>query len=250
MMNSPYVISGIVLVVAAAWPLARRQRRRAHQSVLDAGVLTPLAEQLESWRPRIWGREPVAEIVGSKEGATVWSRKLSPDPSNQPLWRDARGHYPELFTEYEAIRAVLTTASDEVAEWVNGMARELAAAGPLPPAATQYAVPFMDPLKLAVYLYARLAGLPLASLEAAQLTIAEQDGGVFMLRAGSESFAAAQDPASVEAVRSKAEAMIRSQVAEMMRLRERFTKLQVAHDRLLYHLAALRRQPLPGKCGR
>ena len=249
-MSTPYLVPGLILVAAAGgvWPLARRQQRRAHQAALDAGVLVPLADQLEAWRSRIWGREPVAEIVGSKEGATVWSRKLSPDPGNQPLWLDARGHYPELFTEYEAIRSGLSAGSDEVAEWVSGMARELAADAPLPVATTQYAVPAMDPLKLAVYLYARLAGLPPASLEAAQLVVAEQNG-VFHLRAGSESLAAAHDREPVETVHRKAEAMIRTQVAEMMRLRERFTQLQVAHDRLLYHLAALRRQPLPGRCG-
>jgi hypothetical protein len=222
---------GLLLLALAAllavWGSVWRKRRRRSQ--LRRSVWTPMAEHLEStYRARITTRAPLLAWQSEAEG---WLPMLPSPDDPRPEWQAQSGDFPEVFAAYQRFVADYAKLAAELAGWLTQEADALRSeVGRLElPGAWQ-------PRALAYYLYLRLNGLT-------QSPPQWRENGHWT----ADQLMLAQNLTQPQAasLHSQLETWLRERLGSYMPYRDRITKLQVMHDRLIHHLQALGETPRP-----
>ncbi len=218
-------------ILAGGLALAWRYRQKRQRERLQRTLWDPMATHLETfYRGLVTTRAPIVEL---HEEDTGWRPVLPPFGSDpRPEWQAQAKYAPDLFTAYQQFVDHYVQIADELMAWLQSLAGELTAkAADLAPHIRFQAS------AAAFYLYLRLNGMTQAvpewnaagQLKAGQLRLAEALQGM--------------NPQEAEALAGAFSLWLREQLNPYLRFRDRITKLQVTHDRLLHHLRALG-QPL------
>ncbi len=243
----PYVAIPIAAVGAwLVWNFRRgAQKRQGHARELKEKVLQPLRQQLDGfYRGLVTTRQPAVEYVEPAQpgGHAILRPVTPPELEDARLWPDARQHhFPELLQEFEGFKRDFLRLTADLADWIPVLAADLHQVSGLPEGdPTQTSAPCLNSIRLAHYIYRRHHGMADADL------VATPEGA---LQAGSELFGRGTE-AQARACRDEVEHLLRSRLPDSLAFRERFTKLQVQQDRMLYHAAVhMNRLRVDGPCG-
>lgn len=201
--------------------LLRRSRRQRRER-----LFLPLARRFEAaYRELVTTRVPLIELDAAEHG---WRSKLPEPllPTTAPDWA-AAGAAAETYAAAKQFEADCAQLAGDLASWLERVAEAIAQAHPEPE---------IHAAAAADQLYHRLNGMP---------PEAEYEAGPpARLRAG-KTLLAEGEAATVEAFAAELKHRHRELITSYLPLRERFTRLQVALDRLLYHLRALGMPPSP-----
>ncbi len=210
--------ASVVLALSGLAHALRRARRRR--------LFLPLARRMEAeYRDLVTTRAPLVALDASANWQPLLPQPLLPDPS--PAWA-ASGPGAETHAAARQFERDCAQLADDLSAWLAGVADAIAQARP---------EAGVHPRAAADYLYRRLNGLPPAQ--------AGVDAGPPARLLAGKNVLAEGEPAALDAFSGYLDRLHRELLTPYLHYRERFTRLQVALDRLLYHLRALGNPPPP-----
>ncbi len=215
-----WILAVIVLIalLAVIAGLRRRQRRQ---------LFLPLARRIEAeYRELVTTRAPLVTLDAAHD---AWQSQLPPAlfPEPAPAWA-ATGAAAETYAAARQFERDSAQLAADLDAWL----RQLAAA-----IARDFPQPGIHAAVIADYLYRRLNGLTTAEAGLAAGVPARLAAGPLVLAEG--------DAQTLETLAAHLPQKIRELLPLYLPYRERFTRLQVALDRLVYHLRALGAPPPP-----
>ncbi len=222
-----------LVILAGGIALAWRCQQTRRRALLRRTLGEPIAMHLETfYLGRVTTRAPMVEWHEENPG---WRPVLPPPGSDpRPEWRARAKYAPEFFTAYQNFVDDYARTADELAAWLQHLAGELA--GKAAQAAPH--VRFHAPAA-AYYLYLRLNGMTQAA--PAWNAAGHLMGGRLRLA----DALADMNSQEAESLAGAFSLWLREQLNPYLPFRDRITKLQVAHDRLLHHLRVLGQPPRP-----